>query len=315
MLSRTANDLFWLSRYTERAENMARLLDVGYRMALTPSEGQGHKDQWLSTLTSAGCAQGFLAKHREINLETIVDFLLFDSDNPSSVFSCLATVRRNARAVRTALTRELWEAINSTWIDLAATRPEDVAGNELPGFLNWIKERSAVTRGMMAGTMLRNDAYFFFHIGSNIERADNTARILDVKYYILLPESEAIGGGVDNFQWLSILRSVSAHRSYRWVYRDSYKPWLIADYLILNQQMPRSLAFCYARIREQLSFLESFYGARHASHEIADEIFQIFTTTDMNRVFQGGLHEFLVDFIARNNRLNHQISVDYHFNA
>ncbi|QPC41313.1 alpha-E domain-containing protein [Kaustia mangrovi] len=315
MLSRTANDLFWLARYMERAENMARLLDVGYRMALMPHEGQGHRDEWRSTLASAGCEKGFFARHDTITMRAMIDYMLFDPDNASSVRSCLSTARRNMRAVRTEVTREVWESLNATWLEFSATKPDSITTNALPEFLDWIKERAALFRGVLSGTMLRNDAYFFSHVGLYVERADNTARIVDVKYYILLPENEIVGGGVDNYQWSAILRSVAAHRSYGWVYRTGYNSWNIGEYLILNAQMPRSLAFCYDRITEQLGYLERFYGAHQPSNDQAGDTARLLWDGDMNRIFQNGLHEFLRDFIARNNRLSQQIAVDYHFAA
>ena len=241
MLGRTANDLFWMSRYIERAENIARLLEVGYRIALLPREGDGQDEEWRSTLRSAGCEKGYLAKYGAYDTRDVVNFMLFDADNPSSVYSSLATARRNARAQRTALTREMWESLNCAWIEFSAIDRTTLASNELPPLFDWIKERSALFRGALLNTILRNDTFYFNQLGTFLERADNTARILDVKYYVLLPHNELVGGEIDSAQWAAILRSVSAHRSYRWVYKDSYKPWRIADYLILNRQMPRSL--------------------------------------------------------------------------
>lgn len=221
MLARTADDLFWLSRYMERAENMGRLVEVGYRIALMPRNVAEYKEEWRSTLVSAGCETGFHAKHDEYTTEAVIDYLLLDPDNPSSVYSCLATARNKARAVRTALTREMWESLNATWLELSSAKPRSLSPNVLPGFIDWVKQRSQLFRGALLGTILRDDTYYFSQLGAFIERADNTARIVDVKYYILLPEHESVGGGLDNYQWTTILRSVSAHRAYRWMYRES----------------------------------------------------------------------------------------------
>ncbi len=315
MLGRTANDLYWLSRYIERAENMARLLEVGYRIVLLPREGQGFHEEWRSTLASTGCAERYSSKFEKINTRDVVDFLLFDADNPSSIRSCLTTARHNARAQRTSLTRDMWECLNSSWLEFNAIKPSNVTSNQLPGLLDWIKERSALFRGTLLNTILRNDTYYFSQLGTFLERADNTARILDVKYYVLLPSSEVVGGGVDNFQWGSILRSVSAHRSYRWVYKENYKPWRIAEYLILNPQMPRSLAYSYVEIATALDDLGRQYGDRHACHETAANITKLLQTRGINSIFQSGLHEFLEDFIGRTNTLSAQISDAYHFNG
>ena len=239
--------------------------------------------------------------------------MLFDVDNPSSVYSSLSTARRNARAQRTALTREMWECLNAAWIEYSAIDPTTLTSNELPPLFDWIKERSALFRGALLNTILRNDTFYFNQLGTFLERADNTARILDVKYYVLLPHSELVGGEIDSAQWAAILRSVSAHRSYRWVYRDSYKPWRIADYLILNRQMPRSLRSCYDEIVPALDELGRFYGTATAASALAHENRRLLAEGDMNAIFQSGLHEFLAEFIARNNRLASEISATYHF--
>jgi uncharacterized alpha-E superfamily protein len=313
VLGRTANDLFWMSRYMERAENMARLLEVGYRIALLPREGHGHDEEWLSTLRSAGCEKGYLAKYGSYDTNDVVNFVLFDADNPSSVYSCLATARRNARAQRTALTREMWESLNSAWLEFSAIDGTDMMSNALPPLLDWIKARSALFRGTLLNTILRNDTFYFNQLGTFLERADNTARILDVKYYVLLPHNEIVGGEIDSVQWAAILRSVSAHRSYRWVYKESYKPWQVADYLILNRQMPRSLRSCYDEIVPALDALGGFYNGRSGCLDTANDTRRLLVEGDMNAIFQSGLHEFLADFIARNNRLGSEISSAYHF--
>lgn len=313
MLGRTANDLFWLARYVERAENMARLIEVGYRIVLLPRKGEGHLEDWRSTLKSAGCEDCYSAKHETLSTRDVVNHLLFDPDNPSSVYTCLATARRNARAQRTALTREMWESLNSSWNEFSAIDPARIGSSELPELLDWIKGRSALYRGTLIDTILRNDTFCFSQLGTYVERADNTSRILDVKYYLLLPSVEMVGGDVDSLQWKAILRSVSAHRSYRWVYKENYKAWRIADYLILNPQMPRSLRSCYAEITRALDHLSTLYGARNVSQITADETLEILSQPDIAPIFASGLHEFLTDFIARNNRLGFEISEAYYF--
>ncbi|MDQ8699018.1 alpha-E domain-containing protein [Hyphomicrobium sp. LHD-15] len=315
MLGRTANDLFWLSRYIERAENMARLIEAGYRIALLPRAGDDRNQEWASTLESAGCTQQYKAKHGVLDTRNVVDFLLFDASNPSSIHTCLATARRNARAQRTALTREMWESLNGSWLEFQTIRPETLRPDALPRILDWIKERSAGYRGALLNTILRNDTFFFSQLGTFLERADNTARILDVKYYVLLPSTSMIGSGVDNAQWEAILRSVSAHRSYRWVYKDSYRSWRIADYLILNRAMPRSLRACYTEIDNTLDDLSGLYGEQEPCAETARSTLALLEKGDIDTIFQSGLHEFLLEFIARNNRVAHEISEAYHFNS
>lgn len=313
MLGRTANDLYWLSRSIERADNMARLIDVGYRIVLLPREGEGFHEEWRSTLESAGCLDGYLQRHGELVTKNVIDYMLFDTSNPSSIATCLANARRNGRAQRTSLTQGMWETLNSGWLEFSAIKPATVTSNSLPELINWVRSRSALYRGAMLNTILRNDTYYFSQIGTFIERADSTSRILDVKYYHLLPSSEMVGGEKDNHQWASILRSVSAHRSYRWVYKDHYKPVKIAEFLSLNRQMPRSLRSCYDELTEALRDLAIFYGARNDCNATAESTRDLLMEADINRVFQSGLHEFVQDFICRNNKLGLEISSAYHF--
>jgi uncharacterized alpha-E superfamily protein len=216
MLGRTASSLYWMSRYVERAENMARLLEVGYRISLMPDAIEGHRDEWRSTLTSAAREETYSEKHDEIGGAKVIYFLLFDESNSSSVKFCLKAARNDRLGVPTALTRDAWESLNSTWNQLALIDPARTTADRLPGFLEWVKQRAVVFRGALLGTMLRNDNYYFSQLGNFIERADNTARILDVKYFILLPRPSDVGSDLDMQQWAQVLRSVSAHCAYRW---------------------------------------------------------------------------------------------------
>jgi uncharacterized alpha-E superfamily protein len=318
MLGRTANDLFWLSRYVERAENMARLIEVGFRIVLVPRGDSPLDDgtlqhDWSSTLQSACCEELYLEKHTALTTRDVVNFLVFDSSNPSSIRTCLATARRSARAQRTALTREMWECLNSSWIEFEAIDPEFMTSNTLLKLLDWVKERSAAYRGALLNTILRNDTFYFSQLGTFLERSDNTARILDVKYFVLLPRPEMVGSSVDNAQWGAILRSVSAHRSYRWVYKDTYRAAGIADFLILNSQMPRSLCSCYGEISSALEGLEVLYKNEVPSTQKARQTHNQLVNGSIDGIFSSGLHEFLTSFITGNNTLGSGISADYHF--
>ena len=294
MLGRSANDLFWMSRYIERAENIARLLEVGYRIALLPREGDGQDNEWYSTLRSAGSEKGYLSKYGAYDTRDVVNYMLFDPDNPSSVYSSLATGRRNARAQRTALTREMWESLNSAWLEFSSMDRTKIGSNELPRLFDWIKERSALFRGTLLNTILRNDTFYFSQLGTFLERADNTARILDVKYHVLLPGDGGVGGPIDHGQWESILRAVSALRAYQWIYHDALSPWKIADLLILRPEMPRSLVACYGQVVATLDLLaESLGGRRGECHRRAGEIHARLRYGRIDSIFQDGLHEFL----------------------
>jgi uncharacterized alpha-E superfamily protein len=312
MLSRTADSLFWLARYMERAEDIARIIIAAHRMASMARSLENPGNEWHSTLIATGCDEGFFTKHAEASSEAVIDYLVRDPDNPSSIFSCLETARRNARAVRTALTVDMWDALNETWL---RTRDNDVVwfgAEHLLELLEWVKERSLLFSGAYANTMLRNDAYYFTRLGTFIERADNTARILDVKYHVLLPRHEGVGGVVDYYHWQAILRSVSALRSYHWVYQERLKPWLVAELLILRPEMPRSLLSCSEQIVRHLDLLaEAYGGLRGECHRVAGEMHARLRYGRIQDIFQSGLHQFLTDFIDRSSRLGSEISKLY----
>ncbi|MEI5679624.1 MULTISPECIES: alpha-E domain-containing protein [unclassified Mesorhizobium] len=311
LLGRTANGIYWMHRYIERAENMARLIDAGMRMALTRTSSSA--DEWTSVILSAGVEATFRERHDEFSAETVTDFLLRDTSNPSSVMSAIETARNNGRMVRTALTRETWESINEAWMSLKRMLGSPVDQRDVPAVLDAVKRETALIRGAFHGTMLRNEIFDFSQIGTFVERADNTARILDVKYYVLLPSISWVGSTLDNYQWESILRSVSAHRSYRWVYEADYRPANIADYLILNNRMPRSLAYCYRNIAESLAYLADDYGALHPCHKTAGETMAKLEVGNVKTIFDAGLHEFLSCFIRDNYRLGDEVAQDYRF--
>jgi uncharacterized alpha-E superfamily protein len=311
MLSRTAESLYWLARYTERAENMARLLDITLRMAgLFPREAAG-TSEWHSTIVAAGCSDGFYAKYSEATRDTVIDYMTRDPDNPSSILSCIETARRNSRAVRTALTADMWEAVNGTWLEARALGHKDFETESVHRFLDWVKERSRLFDGTVVGTMMRNDACWFTRLGTFIERADSTARLLDVKYHVLLPEYESVGGAADYHQWAAILRSVSALRAYHWVYRDRIKPWLIAELLILRPETPRSLISCLSEIMGHLDLLAQTYGRRNECHRLAGQMHAKLRFERVDQIFQSGLHEFLIGFIDGNVELGDEISRQY----
>ena len=312
MLGRTAAGLFWLARYLERAENISRLAEAGFRMALTRAESD--TEEWQSVITTAGCRESYLQKHETIRSDKILDFVLRDKENPNSVLCAFHAARENARMTRTALTREVWEAINDAWMSVRDVLRRPVPERELPEILSLVRRQGAQVRGAVTGTMLRNDIYNFIQIGTLVERADNTARILDTKYYVLLPSSASIGSSLDNVQWEMILRSASAERSFYWLHGGTASPIAIADFLLFDARLPRSLAFCYDMITEYLSRLEAEYGASTPAHEMAIRQENRLTALNIALVFEEGLHEFLSGFMAQNAAFSAQIEADYRFN-
>tara|TARA_R110002096_G_scaffold176057_1_gene352066 strand:- start:457 stop:1398 length:942 start_codon:yes stop_codon:yes gene_type:complete len=313
MLGRTASGLFWMFRQLERSENTARLVEAGMRMSLT--RAAAGENEWASIVMTAGASDGYQQVHDGYDADRVIDFLLCDKRNPSSVLSLFEAARGNARMVRTALTREVWENVNEGWLALKDTLSKPVTASQLPDVLSLIRQRSALVRGSWNGTALRNDIYAFARLGTRLERADNTARILDVKYYVLLPSVSQVGSSLDNVQWESILRSASAARSFNWLYGGESSPSKIAEFLILNPQMPRSLIFCSADYVRALDTLCTLYGERSDSRALAYGLHESLESQTIEDVFKTGLHEYLGGFMIRNNALSRQIETDYRFNA
>jgi uncharacterized alpha-E superfamily protein len=279
-----------------------------------PISYAGTSNEWESALAAAGALRGFDEDHpgADADRDAVINYLAFSPDNPSSIRMCLETARNNARAVRTALTAEMWEAINSGWLELKRFDGTRMDRPTLNDFLNRVKAACLLFDGSAYRTMLRNDVYYFSRLGVYLERADNTARIIDVKYHVLLPEPANVGGGLDYFQWTSILRSVSALTAYRWVYRESLKPWLVADLLVLNEQMPRSLASCYENLTAYLDQLSLAYGRQGQSQRAARSLRTRLQNSSISDIFQKkGLHEFLTEFIRDNARLGTAITEQY----
>ena len=311
MLGSTAGGLFWMFRYLERSENTARLLEAGQRIALTRSADA--QDEWASVLTTAGVRERYVARHEGFDGPTVVDFLLRDQANASSVLNVIGAARQNARKVRTALTREVWEATNEAWMSLSDALRRPIPDRNLPRVLGLIRQESAFVRGALHGTMMRNEIYDFARLGTFVERADNTARILDVKYYVLLPSALHVGSRLDNVQWETILRSVSAQRAYRWQHPGDINPSGIAEFLILDQRMPRSLAFCFMKIDDNLGYLATDYDTRLPCHDLSERLRASVTNRSIASIFDEGLHEFLQRRIADTNLLAQQIEADYRF--
>lgn len=304
-----------MSRYHERAQNVARLLEVAYRGAIMSHGGQEDGTHWRFALTCSDNEQGFAERYDELNIRTMTAFLIFSKDNPVSVRNSLELARNNARAVRTSITAELWEAINTTWIEFIEVNPQTITQEKLPDFLAWVSQRAHLFRGALLNTVLRDDGYFFSQMGNFVERADNTARILNTQYWALLPDSDiADDGSVERYQWSAILRSLSGRRSYRFAYPNArLKAFNIGEFLILKREMPRSLAHCYKWIADTAEELAQFYSSREPSLDLAMEISRTLCEKQMREIYQDGLHDFLTDFIGKNNQFALQLSEDYNF--
>jgi uncharacterized alpha-E superfamily protein len=313
MLGKTAGGLYWMFRSLERAENTARLVDAGFRIALTRSNSA--ESEWRSVIATSAAQVAFEARYDAYDSEQVVNFLLRDPENPSSVLSVIKQARDNARLVRTALTSEVWTSVNETWMVLTKLLKDPIPQTELPSVLASIRQQSAVVRGALHGTMLRNDIYDFCRLGTFVERMDSTARIVDVKYYALLPASSFVGSRLDNVQWETILRSVSAHRSFRWAVDEEFTAPAIASFLILDGRMPRSLRFCAAKLVDNLGYLGMDDAEPKESLALAKRLYERLRDRDIAAIFDEGLHEFLTSVIDENARIGLQIEEDYRFNS
>ena len=309
MLSRSAEDLFWLGRYVERAENTARVLDAAHRMTLMPGSAGSEALQWRPALQIGPDPAAFDETYGDSSSKNVITYMVLDRDNASSVWSCLKAARENARAERATMTTEMWESLNQTWLEIQGLDYAMLERWGLRKFFDWVKERCQLFRGVALGTLLQDEVFQFLRLGTYIERADNTARILDVKYHVLLPSAESVGGVVDYYQWGALLRSVGAFSAYRRVYRDSITPARVAELLIFNPDLPRSLHAGYIHIVETL---ERLAGARRLEcRRLSGEIHASLRFGLVDEVIEAGLHEFLEAFILRNNRLGSQIQRDF----
>lgn len=309
MLSRTADNLYWIARYMERSETAARLLEVGARIALLPT-AVGYRSDWDSLLRASGNATGYAAKYGAAEQKSIESWLFFDRDNPNSVASCLTAARENGRIVRTALTTQVWDALNTAFQELRQIEARrDKA--ELSRLTDWVMKQAAMVRGAIDGTILRNDGFNFLNIGYYLERGDATARLMDVKYYVLLPRADYIGTGLDNDQWLMLLRALGAHRAFHWAYGGEVTAAKIAHFLILNPQSPRSLITCVAGLNNHLMRLAKAYGRETPAQAASAHLLAGLEGLSTDHIFDEGLHEFLTRFITESAALGGIIHDSY----
>lgn len=308
MLSRVASRIYWMSRQMERAENMARILGVTSNMVLFGNK-ETREQNLLAPLTITGTAEAYFERAKPLTFDALVQFLALDEDNPSSIYSCLRWARDNAHAVRWQITSEMWETLNATWLEIRDVKKRALAGAAgATKFFDWVKDRSHLFRGVTYGTILRGEAFHFSRLGTHLERADNTARILDVKYHIILPRVEDVGGALDYYQWTSLLRSVSGFETYRTLYRDQILPIRVAEMLVLERRMPRSLASCFDFITESMDRIE---GSDRAAKRLASELQARLTHADIEEIFQDGLHEYLTQVLEDIHELGVRIQHAY----
>jgi uncharacterized alpha-E superfamily protein len=308
MLSRTADHLFWMARYTERAENTARMLDVNIQTQLLPQSIEAAEQSWRAVLGISELLPAFDEKYGILSRKDVLDFMVCDPMNPSSIVSCLTSARENARAVRGTLTTEVWETQNTTWLDMAGLLKDGILERDPSEFFEWVKHRSHLSRGVTIGTMLKDEAFYFIRLGTFLERADNTARLLDVKFHGADGE-QFDASEMDYYHWAAVLRSVSAFETYRKTYRDVITPERVAELLILRGEMPRSLMACMTEVVNNLAQVhndvsretERFAGRLHAGLRF----------NSIDDIMRRGLHDYLTEFLEQVYALGNRVSHDF----
>ncbi|MBA2411503.1 MAG: alpha-E domain-containing protein [Burkholderiaceae bacterium] len=321
MLSRTADHLFWMARYIERAENTARMLDVNLSTSLLPQSAQASERGWRALLSISELTEEFDERYRVVSPRDVIDFMVRDSTNPSSIHTCLQAARENARAVRGSLTTEVWETHNDTWLDLQRKLSDRTCERDPQSFFEWVKFRSHLSRGVTIGTMLKDEAFYFVRLGTFLERADNTARLIDVKYHnlddglngasaALRDETESsVDHPLDFYHWAAVLRSVSAFETYRKVYRDVITPSRVAELLILRGDMPRSLANCVNEVSLNLEMVRNDQSSE--TERRAGLLRAELRYGRIQDILTLGLHLYLTEFLERINDLGERISEDF----
>lgn len=315
MLSRTADHLFWMSRYTERAENTARMLSVSYETSMLPQRPEDTTRAWQGVLSISELIPTYQARYQEVTRDNVLFFMVADENNPASIVSCLKAARENARAVRGALTTEVWETQNQTWLGLRKHLEDGALAKDPGHFLEWVKYRSHLSRGVVLGTMLQDEAFNFLRLGTFLERADNTARLLDVRFHAIQRDYHGVdanrknGQQFDFYHWSALLRSVSAFEVYRKVYRDVITPERVVDLLVLRADMPRSLHACMREVVFNLQAVAhdgALNSQRKAGRLLADVQF-----SRIDEILDAGLHAYLTQFLERVNQLGGCITKDY----
>lgn len=313
MLSRTADHLFWMSRYTERAENTARMLDVNYETSLLPQPAAAALLGWKGLLSISELLPRYTEKHGDITAASVMEFMVKDESNSSSIVSCLRAARENARAVRGSLTTEVWETLNQTWLEVNKMLKAGALEEDPGQFFDWVKYRSHLSRGVTGGTMLMDEAYYFTRLGTYLERADNTARLVDVKFHAVQHDFYGTAEGRnqehDFYHWSSILRSVSGFEVYRKVYRDVIKPERVAELLILRADMPRSLHASLNEVVANLAMLSTNQSSE--THRLAGKLLSDLKYGRIDEILATGLDAYLTQFLDRVNDLAVHISKDF----
>ena len=313
MLGRVANNLYWMARYLERAENNARLIETAFRRSL--SKADNTNDEWTTVLSLMGAREEYDALHEVFDQAQVTNFLLREKSNPASVIKLVQRARQNGRIVRTALTKEAWQAINNLWLSLEKSLARPVSRHDLPQILGQVRQGNELVRGALGGTMLRNDIFNFMKLGMLVERGDNTARLLNARYSLFLPSASVLHQNNGLAHWDMVMSAIGAMRAYNWLHKGRMEGPLVLDFLISDKRMPHSLHYCYTNIVRQMEALEEAYDRIYESGRLAREINANFEAPKIVELVHFGLKDFIASFLASNAGLSDQLEIDFKFNS
>jgi uncharacterized alpha-E superfamily protein len=303
MLSRVADSLFWLARYMERVENNARILDVNLQVTLDSDEAGSDAETraWRPIVMTLEDQTRFNATHPAINADSVCTFVTFDKENPNSICSSVAAARENARTVREYISSEMWERINALYLWLKRVEARDLAGCSGISFYRQLVDMCHQFHGTTEQTLTHGEGWDFLQVGKYLERADNASRLLDLKYHILLPHGEEVGGNVDTVQWQAVLRSCSAFEAFRKIYRGQVTPWTVAEFIVLNEKFPRSIRFCVDALDESIHRISNCDRAHYSNEaeRLSGRLCAEMNYTTIGEVFRQGLHEYLDNIQGR----------------
>jgi uncharacterized alpha-E superfamily protein len=309
LLARYADCIFWLARYVERAENLARILDVNETFSRDSRGGQN----WRSIVQLNSDEERFFATHDAASGHTVVNFYVIDADNPTSIVSAIRFARENARTLRPLISTEMWVQLNVFYNWLAGLHAADLAPANLAALFAEIKEACQTHTGITEGTFFRDQGWYFYQIGRYIERADQTTRLLDIKYHLLLPSLSDVGSSIDVSQWNALLRSAAGYHAYRRLHAASTTPARVAGFLLLNTAFPRSVHHCVGEVGRLLGEVKSRYSLRRGNDaaEELDRLQVLLGTLNISMILREGLHEFLDSIQAQLMAITRELSVAF----
>ena len=312
MLSRIADSLYWMSRYLERAGNTARLLEINLLYLLEAEDALSPSAQWKPLLSITASEEAYARCYDDapIGAHKVVQFMTQERSNPNAIRTSLRLARENARVVRDRISKEMWEAMNELWLQVDRQLASPLLPERAASLYAAVRNGVARFHGLTTNTMMRGEGWGFYRLGTFLERADMTARILDVKYHLLLPDVSMVGSALDYYQWAALLKSLSGFEAYRRQYHAGLRPIEIAGFLIFEPDFPRSLRFSVDRIGAALRTIGDGDANRTAAQAF-QRIQELLAEGSAERVFDQGLHEFLEEFLDRIFQLHAVLAADY----